>query len=58
MLIEDDVYSEFYFGWEKLLFVKVWDCYDGVLYCFLFLKCLVFGFCIGWVVVGKHVCKI
>lgn len=58
MLIEDDVYSEFYFGWEKLLFVKVWDCYDGVLYCFLFSKCLVFGFRIGWVVVGKYVCKI
>lgn len=55
MLIEDDVYSEFYFGCEKLLLVKFWDCQEMMLYCSLFLKCLVFGFCIGWVVVGKQV---
>lgn len=55
MLIEDDVYSEFYFGCEKFLFVKVWDCDDIVLYCLFFFKCLVFGFCIGWVVGGSYV---
>ena len=58
MLIEDDVYSELYFGREKPLPAKAWDCHDGVLHCSSFSKCLVPGFRIGWVAAGKHARKI
>ncbi len=57
-LIEDDVYSELYFGREKPLPAKAWDCHDGVLHCSSFSKCLVPGFRIGWVAAGKHARKI
>ena len=57
-LIEDDVYSELYFGREKPLPAKAWDRHDGVLHCSSFSKCLVPGFRIGWVAAGKHARKI
>lgn len=57
-LIEDDVYSELYFGQEKPLPAKAWDRHDGVLHCSSFSKFLVPGFRIGWVAAGKHARKI
>ncbi|EHH6591373.1 PLP-dependent aminotransferase family protein [Escherichia coli] len=57
-LIEDDVYSELYFGREKPLPAKAWDRHDGVLHCSSFSKFLVPGFRIGWVAAGKHARKI
>ncbi|VEI41809.1 GntR family transcriptional regulator [Citrobacter youngae] len=58
MLIEDDVYSELYFGREKPLPAKAWDRGDRVLHCSSFSKCLVPGFRIGWVAAGKHARRI
>ncbi len=42
-LIEDDVYSELYFGREKPLPAKAWDKQDMTLHCSSFSKCLVPG---------------
>lgn len=58
ILIEDDVYSELYFGRVKPLPAKAWDRDDRVLHCSSFSKCLVPGFRIGWVAAGKHARKI
>ncbi|PEX83780.1 PLP-dependent aminotransferase family protein [Klebsiella sp. KG9] len=58
MLIEDDVYSELYFGREKPLPAKYWDRDDMTLHCSSFSKCLVPGFRIGWVAAGKHARRI
>lgn len=58
MLIEDDVYSELYFGREKPLPAKAWDRRDSVLHCSSFSKCLVPGFRIGWVAAGRHARRI
>ena len=58
ILIEDDVYSELYFGREKPLPAKAWDRADSVLHCSSFSKCLVPGFRIGWVAAGKHARRI
>ncbi|WP_339356321.1 PLP-dependent aminotransferase family protein, partial [Klebsiella pneumoniae] len=41
MLIEDDVYSELYFGREKPLPAKFWDRQEMTLHCSSFSKCLV-----------------
>ena len=57
-LIEDDVYSELYFGREKPLPAKAWDKNDMTLHCSSFSKCLVPGFRIGWVAAGKHARRI
>lgn len=57
-LIEDDVYSELYFGREKPLPAKAWDTRDMTLHCSSFSKCLVAGFRIGWVAAGKHARRI
>ncbi|MEH0885012.1 PLP-dependent aminotransferase family protein [Enterobacter sp. UNJFSC 003] len=57
-LIEDDVYSELYFGREKPLPAKAWDTTDMTLHCSSFSKCLVAGFRIGWVAAGKHARRI
>ncbi|WP_253377100.1 PLP-dependent aminotransferase family protein [unidentified bacterial endosymbiont] len=57
-LIEDDVYSELYFGREKPLPAKAWDSQDMTLHCSSFSKCLVAGFRIGWVAAGKHARRI
>jgi DNA-binding transcriptional MocR family regulator len=58
MLIEDDVYSELYFGREKPLPAKFWDRQDMTLHCSSFSKCLVPGFRIGWVAAGKQARRI
>ena len=58
MLIEDDVYSELYFGREKPLPAKYWDHQDMTLHCSSFSKCLVPGFRIGWVAAGKQARRI
>lgn len=57
-LIEDDVYSELYFGREKPLPAKAWDKQDMTLHCSSFSKCLVAGYRIGWVAAGKHARRI
>ncbi len=57
-LIEDDVYSELYFGREQPLPAKAWDRQDMTLHCSSFSKCLVAGFRIGWVAAGKHARRI
>ena len=57
-LIEDDVYSELYFGREKPLPAKARDKQDMTLHCSSFSKCLVAGFRIGWVAAGKHARRI
>ncbi|BDG84601.1 PLP-dependent aminotransferase family protein [Citrobacter koseri] len=54
VLIEDDVYSELYFGRDKPLPAKAWDRRDKILHCSSFSKCLVPGFRIGWVAAGKY----
>lgn len=61
LLIEDDVYGELQFGMVFMCFVKLYDDSGFVLYCGLFLKCFVFGFWIGWVVVGcfvQQICQV
>jgi DNA-binding transcriptional MocR family regulator len=58
VLIEDDVYSELYFGREKPLPAKFWDRQEMTLHCSSFSKCLVPGFRIGWVAAGKHAKRI
>ncbi|AFJ47243.1 PLP-dependent aminotransferase family protein [Shimwellia blattae] len=58
VLIEDDVYSELYFGRNKPLPAKYWDNQDRVLHCSSFSKCLVPGFRIGWVAAGKYARRI
>jgi DNA-binding transcriptional MocR family regulator len=57
-LIEDDVYSELYFGHEKPLPAKAFDRHDNVLHCSSFSKNLVAGFRVGWVAAGKHAQRI
>ncbi|WP_105736891.1 aminotransferase-like domain-containing protein [Cronobacter dublinensis] len=58
VLIEDDVYSELYYGREKPLPVKAWDSEGLTLHCSSFSKCLVAGFRIGWVAAGRHARRI
>ncbi|TDN64168.1 DNA-binding transcriptional MocR family regulator [Scandinavium goeteborgense] len=58
VLIEDDVYSELWFGRDKPLPAKAWDRDDMTLHCSSFSKCLVPGFRIGWVAAGKHAQRI
>jgi len=57
-LIEDDVYSELYYGREKPLPALAWDTQGQVLHCSSFSKCLVAGFHIGWVAAGRHARRI
>lgn len=57
-LIEDDVYSELYFGHEKPLPAKALDRHDSVLHCSSFSKSLVAGFRVGWVAAGRHAQRI
>lgn len=57
-LIEDDVYSELYFGQEKPLPAKAFDRHDNILHCSSFSKNLVAGFRGGWVATGKHARRI
>ncbi|MEJ8325560.1 PLP-dependent aminotransferase family protein [Kosakonia sacchari] len=57
-LIEDDVYSELYYGREQPLPAKAWDTQDMTLHCSSFSKCLVAGFRVGWVAAGRHARRI
>lgn len=57
-LIEDDVYSELYFGRERPLPARAYDEQGMTLHCSSFSKCLVAGFRIGWVAAGKHAKRI
>ncbi|PKH57743.1 GntR family transcriptional regulator [Shewanella sp. Choline-02u-19] len=52
-LIEDDVYSELYFGGKKPLPAKAFDQQGMTMHCSSFSKCLVAGFRIGWVAAGR-----
>ena len=58
MLIEDDVYSELYYGRERPLPLRAFDEQGITLHCSSYSKCLVAGFRIGWVVAGKHARRI
>ncbi|WP_151993564.1 aminotransferase-like domain-containing protein [Buttiauxella massiliensis] len=57
-LIEDDVYSELYYGRERPLPARAYDAQGITLHCSSFSKCLVAGFRIGWVAAGKHARRI
>jgi DNA-binding transcriptional MocR family regulator len=53
-IIEDDIYSELYFGESKPLSLKRFDKKDLVLTCSSFSKTLAPGLRIGWVIPGKR----
>jgi len=53
-LIEDDVYSELYFGGEPPRPLKAWDRAGLVLNCGSFAKCLAPGYRVGWAAAGRH----
>ncbi|MFD1803983.1 PLP-dependent aminotransferase family protein [Mixta tenebrionis] len=57
-LIEDDVYSEIYFGADKPLPAKAFDRQGSVLHCSSFSKNLVAGFRVGWVAAGRQAQRI
>lgn len=57
-LVEDDVYSELYFGGDKPLPAKAFDRSGDVLHCSSFSKNLVAGFRVGWVAAGRHAQRI
>ncbi|WP_435953774.1 PLP-dependent aminotransferase family protein [Dryocola sp. BD626] len=57
-LIEDDVYSELYYGRDKPLPARAFDEQGITLHCSSFSKCLVAGFRIGWVAAGRHARRI
>ena len=57
-LIEDDVYSELYYGRERPLPARAYDEQGITLHCSSFSKCLVAGFRIGWVAAGNHARRI
>jgi len=57
-LVEDDVYSELWFGSEKPLPAKAFEKQDSVLHCSSFSKNLVAGFRVGWVAAGRHAQRI
>jgi DNA-binding transcriptional MocR family regulator len=52
-LIEDDVYSELYFGSRRPTSTKAFDRKGLVLNCGSFSKCLAPGYRIGWVAAGR-----
>lgn len=53
-LIEDDVYSELYFGSKKPLPAKAFDAKGLVMHCSSFSKCLAPGYRIGWAAPGRY----
>lgn len=57
-LIEDDVYSELYYGGTKPRPAKAYDNKGMVLHCSSFSKSLVAGFRIGWVAAGTRALQI
>jgi DNA-binding transcriptional MocR family regulator len=54
-LIEDDVYSELYFGTQRPKSTKAFDTKGLVLNCGSFSKSLAPGYRIGWVAAGRYV---
>jgi DNA-binding transcriptional MocR family regulator len=52
-LIEDDVYSELYFGSRRPRAAKSFDDHGLVLHCGSFSKCLAPGYRLGWVAAGR-----
>lgn len=53
-LIEDDVYSELYFGAERPKPAKAFDRTGNVMHCSSFSKCLAPGYRVGWAAPGRH----
>lgn len=53
-IIEDDIYSELYFGESKPSSLKQFDRDDLVISCSSFSKTLAPGFRVGWVIPGKR----
>lgn len=53
-LIEDDVYSELYFGNERPVPLKASSYRSEILHCSSFSKCLAPGFRVGWVAAGAN----
>ncbi|MDR3415806.1 MAG: PLP-dependent aminotransferase family protein [Nevskia sp.] len=53
-LIEDDVYSELYFGREPPRPAKAYDRAGLVLHCGSFAKCLAPGYRVGWAAPGRY----
>jgi DNA-binding transcriptional MocR family regulator len=53
-LIEDDVYSELYFGDKRPMPAKAFDTQGLVMHCSSFSKCLAPGYRVGWVVPGRY----
>lgn len=53
-LIEDDVYSELYFGEKRPLPAKAFDTEGLVMHCSSFSKCLAPGYRVGWVAPGRY----
>jgi DNA-binding transcriptional MocR family regulator len=53
-LIEDDVYSELYFGDKRPMPAKAFDTQGLVMHCSSFSKCLAPGYRVGWVVPGQY----
>lgn len=54
VIIEDDIYGDIVYVYFCLKIIKLFDKDGCVLLCFLFLKMLVFGFCVGWIVLGSY----
>ncbi|MFS7194512.1 PLP-dependent aminotransferase family protein [Rahnella inusitata] len=53
-IIEDDVYSELYFGSERAVPLKATSYRSEILHCSSFSKCLAPGFRVGWVAAGAY----
>jgi DNA-binding transcriptional MocR family regulator len=53
-LIEDDIYSDIYFGTERLRPCKAFDTEGRVLLCGSFSKTLAPGYRVGWVAPGRY----
>jgi DNA-binding transcriptional MocR family regulator len=53
-LIEDDVYSELYFGEKRPAPAKAFDTEGLVMHCSSFSKCLAPGYRVGWVASGRY----
>jgi DNA-binding transcriptional MocR family regulator len=57
-LIEDDVYSELFFGQERPRITKVWDRAGLVLDCGSFAKTLAPGYRLGWIAAGRYATEV
>ena len=53
-LIEDDVYSELYFGGQRPKPAKAFDTAGLVMHCSSFSKCLAPGYRVGWAAPGRY----